>query len=251
MLRTEDLIGKTALITGGSKGIGKAIAMLLAGAGCSVAIASRNLDEVSEVARQIREQGGNALALRTDVTQKKDVVAMVEEVIREFSRIDVLINNAGTNIRKPLLELTEDEWDIVMGTNLKGVFLVGQQVGQFMVRQKKGKIINVASVAGVRGRPNLGAYCASKGGVIQLTKVMALEWAEHNVQVNAIAPTYIETPLTSEYLKQVKDQVLKRIPVGRLGTTEDLEGVVLLLSTRASDFITGQTFFIDGGGTAF
>jgi len=251
MLRAEDLQGKTALITGGSKGIGKAIAMFLARAGCNTVVVSRNLSEAGEVARQINENGGNSLALRADVTQRADVVRMVEETVNRFSSIDILINNAGTNIRKPLLELAEEEWDTVLDTNLKGIFLVGQQVGKIMVKQRGGKIINVASVAGVRGRPNLGAYCASKGGVIQLTKVMALEWAEYNVQVNAIAPTYIETPLTSQYLLQVKDQVLKRIPIGRLGTMEDLEGVVLLLASKSSDFITGQTFFIDGGGTAF
>lgn len=251
MIQANDLEGKVALITGGSKGLGKAIALILAGAGCQVAVTSRNINEAEEVAAQVRDIGQKALAIRADVSNKVEVVNMVQKTMDEFSRIDILINNAGTNVRKPLLDLAEEEWDRVINTNLKGVFLTAQQVGKIMVTQKKGKIINVASVAGVRGRPNLGAYCSSKGAVIQLTKVMALEWAEYNVRVNAIAPTYIRTPLTDEYLKQVEEQVLKRIPIGRLGTTEDLAGLVLLLSSESSDFLTGQTFFIDGGGTAF
>ncbi len=251
MIRADDLDGKIALITGGSRGLGRAMAIFLARAGCHVAVVSRNRDEAGEVARQARALGRDALAVRADVTKKEDVVDMVGKTLEKFSRIDILVNNAGTNIRKPLLDLSEEEWDTVVDTNLKGVFLVGQQVGKIMAARRKGKIINAASVAGVRGRPGLGAYCASKGGVIQLTKVMALEWADYNVQVNAVAPTYVKTPMTAEYLRQVEAEVVRRIPAGRLCTEQDLEGLVLLLASEASDFLTGQTFFIDGGSTAF
>ncbi len=250
MIQATDLEGKVALITGGSKGLGRAMALILAGAGCHVAVTSRNMNEAEEAAREARALGRKAVAVCADVTKRDNVEEMVGTTLDRFGRIDILINNAGTNIRKPLLDLSEEEWDTVLDTNLKGVFLVGQQVGRVMVEQGKGKIINVASVAGVKGRPGLGAYCASKGGVIQLTRVMALEWAERNVQVNAIAPTYVRTPLTSEYLKTVEAEVIKRIPLGRLCREEDLAGLVLLLASGSSDFLTGQTFFIDGGSTA-
>jgi len=245
-----DLKGKVALVTGGSKGIGYGMARALAQAGVNVAVTSRNLAEGAKAAGELAAFGISAEAYRADVTEKAEVEKMVASVVDKFGRIDILVNNAGMNIRKPLLELAEEEWDQVIDTNLKGIFLVGQAVGRVMVRQKKGKIINIASVAGVKGRPLLGPYCASKGGVIQLTKVMALEWVDQNIQVNAIAPTYFETPMTAGFIKEKKAEILRRIPMGRLGTDQDLAGVVIFLASEASGFITGQTVFVDGGSTA-
>ena len=189
------------------------------------------------------------MALTADVTQRSQVQDMVAQAVEKFGRIDVLVSNAGMNIRKPLLELEENEWDKVIDTNLKGVFLVGQAVGSVMVKQQSGKIINIASVAGIKGRPSLGAYCSSKGAVIQLTKVMALEWVDANVQVNAIAPSYIETPMTKDFISKKRDVILNRVPMRRLGTERDIDGALLLLSSHYSDFMTGQTIFVDGGST--
>lgn len=207
-----DLKGKTALVTGGSKGIGYGIAKALAQVGANVVVTSRNLAEGAAAADELAALGVSAEAYRADVTKKAEIEAMVASVAAKFGMIDILFNNAGMNIRKPLLDLAEEEWDQVIDTNLKGIFLVGQAVGRVMVRQKRGKIINIASVAGAKGRPLLGPYCASKGGVIQLTKVMALEWAKDNVQVNAICPTYIETPMTADFLKKKKRQSSGRYP---------------------------------------
>lgn len=245
-----DLPGKVAIVTGGTKGIGYGMARALAEAGANVVVVSRNVVEGERVAAELSGLGTAASARKADVTSKAQVDAMVESVVEQYGRIDILVNNAGMNIRKPLLELAEEEWDWVIDTNLKGIFLVGQAVGRVMVQQKKGKIINIASVAGVKGRPFLGAYCSSKGAVIQLTKVMALEWVKDNVQVNAIGPSYIETPMTSDWIKLKKDEILQRIPMGRLGTLEDLAGAVIYLASEASNFVTGQTIFVDGGSTA-
>lgn len=244
------LCGKNAIVTGGSKGIGYSMACTLAEAGANVMIVSRHGDESKKAAEKLERICSRATSFVADVTVKAEVEKMIEYALEAYGRIDLLVNNAGTNIRKPILEFTEEEWDRVITTNLKGVFLVAQAVGKVMVQQKSGKIINIASVAGVRGRPFLGAYCASKGGVIQLTKVMALEWAKDNVQVNAIAPTYVETSLTADWIKQNREEILKRIPMGRLATFQDLSGVLLFLASEASDFITGQTIFVDGGATA-
>ncbi|KKM10078.1 2-deoxy-D-gluconate 3-dehydrogenase [Clostridiales bacterium PH28_bin88] len=246
----SDLAGKVAIVTGGSKGIGYGIARALAEAGVHVVVVSRNLAEGEQVAQELAGFGIRAVARRADVTNKGEVEDMVASVVEDFGRIDILINNAGMNIRKALLDLAEEEWDRVINTNLKGIFLVGQAVGRVMVKQKKGKIINIASVAGVKGRPFLGAYCSSKGAVIQLTRVMALEWVKDNVQVNAIGPSYIETPMTADWIKVKKDEILQRIPMGRLGTMQDLAGAVIYLASEASDFVTGQAIFVDGGSTA-
>ncbi len=245
-----DLAGKIALVTGGSKGIGYGMARAVAEVGVHVVVASRNLAEGQAVAAELAGLGTRAGARRADVTSKAEVEAMVASVVEEYGRIDILVNNAGMNIRKPLLDLAEEEWDQVLNTNLKGLFLVGQAVGRVMTRQRRGKIINIASVAGVKGRPLLGAYCASKGAVIQLTRVMALEWVKDNVHVNAIAPSYIETPMTADFIKEKGEELLRRIPMGRFGTFADLAGAVIYLSSEASDFITGQTIFVDGGSTA-
>jgi NAD(P)-dependent dehydrogenase (short-subunit alcohol dehydrogenase family) len=178
---------------------------------------------------------------------------MVETVVQEFGRIDILVNNAGVNIRKPVLELTEEDWDTVLDTNLKGYFLVARAVGKHMISQGRGKVINMASILGAVALPNQLAYASSKGGVVQMTKVMALEWASHNIQVNAIAPTYFETPLVAPLRNDPERYrfIMERTPMGRWGQPEELEGTAVFLASRASDFITGQTIFVDGGWTVW
>ena len=177
----------------------------------------------------------------------------MEEALSAFGGIDILVNNAGVNVRKPVLELTEADWDRVLDTNLKGYFLVAQAVAPTMIKQKKGKVINMASILGAVGLENQLPYASSKGGVIQMTKVMALEWARHGIQVNAIGPTYFETPLVAA-LRNDPERfrfINERTPMGRWGQPEELEGTVIFLASRASDFITGQTIFVDGGWTAW
>ena len=190
-----DLSGKVALVTGGSKGIGYGMAQALAQFGANIIIVSRNLAEGEKAAQDMRDLGRKALAISCDVTSATAVDTMVEKSVEAFGKIDILVNNAGMNIRKQVVDIAEEDWDKVLNTNLKGVFLVAQRVGKEMIKQQGGKIINIASVMGVIGMPMLGSYCASKGGIVQLTKVMALEWAQYNINVNCLAPAYIRTPL--------------------------------------------------------
>ena len=251
-ITTASLHGKTAIVTGGSKGIGSAMALGLGHQGADVAIVSRNVAEGEQIAAQIRAMGRHALAIACDVTNKASVDAMVQKAMDAFGHIDILINNAGMNIRKPVIEVEESDWDTVLDTNLKGIFLVAQSVGQKMIPQKKGKIINIASIAAAVGLPNLAAYCASKGGIAQLTKVMALEWAEHNIQVNAVAPAYILTPMTQGLLENPErlNWILGMTPMGRLGTMEEVAGPVMFLASDWSNYVTGTVLMVDGGWTA-
>lgn len=247
-----DVQGKIALVTGGSKGIGLAMAQALAAYGADLVLTSRNLDECEQAAQSLREMGRRALACRGDVTIPSEVQAVVDQALKEFGRIDILINNAGMNVRKPVIEYTESEWDQVLNTNLKGVFLAAQAVGKVMIQQKKGKVINISSILGTIGMPWQVAYASSKGGINQMTKVLALEWAEHNIQVNAIAPTYIRTPMTASWLSDPEryQKILDSTPLGRVGENADLAGPVVFLASEASNYITGQVLHIDGGWTA-
>lgn len=252
MGRGFDISCRVAIVTGGSKGIGLGMAMDLAEAGADVAIVSRHLDEGEAAAEEIRWRGQKALAISADVQRPGDCEAMVRKTVDEFGRLDILINSAGTNIRKPLLEYNEDEWDAILNTNLKGLFFSSQSAAKVMIKQGKGRIVNMSSGAAKTGVPLLGPYCASKGGITQLTKVCALEWARHGITVNAIGPTYIKTPLTAEWLSDPVryDAIVSRSAIKRLGEPEDLRGLLLLLVSDASAYITGQTFYVDGGSTA-
>jgi len=246
-----DLTGKVALVTGASKGLGKALARGLAKAGTDLALCARNLDELQQTKNEIEQLGVRAEIFQMDVLNKGSIQKAVLSALGTFKQIDILVNNAGINIRKPVLEIQEAEWDQVLNTNLKGYFLVAQAVVPSMIKQKKGKVINMASILGAVGLENQSPYASSKGGVIQLTKVMALEWARHNITVNAIGPTYFETPLVAA-LRNDPERfrfINERTPMGRWGQPEELEGTVIFLASKASDFITGQTIFVDGGWT--
>lgn len=245
------LQGQVALVTGASKGLGKALAVGLAKAGADLALCARNPDDLQQARGDIEALGGRVEIFSADVLSRASIQDAVAAVLKAFGKIDILVNNAGINIRKPVLDLQEEEWDQVLNTNLKGYFLVAQAVVPDMIKRQKGKVINMASILGSVGLENQAPYASSKGGVIQLTKVMALEWARHHINVNAIGPTYFETPLVAA-LRNDPERfrfINERTPMGRWGQPEELEGTIIFLASKASDFITGQTIFVDGGWT--
>lgn len=246
-----DLSGLVAVVTGGGKGIGKQLALSLATAGADVVVAGRTLQDVDVTASEINELGRQASAHALDVTDPESSKEMAKAVLAEFGRIDVLINCAGHVAVRAALDLTEAEWDVMTDTNLKGLFFCCQAVGRVMVERGQGKIINIASALGIVGLENRAAYSASKGGVIQLTRALAIEWAPHNICVNAIAPT---TTMTGETKHLYADPAAyaeksRDIPLRRLGTPDDLVGAAVFLAGPASDFVTGHILVVDGGYT--
>jgi gluconate 5-dehydrogenase len=254
LLDRFSLRGKVALVTGGSGGIGKALALGLADSGADVIVASRGLSKIKEVEKAINDKGRRAYAVSVDVTDPKSVDDMVKNVLEKYQAIDILVNGAGLAIRKPADTFPIEDWQKVMDVNVKGTFLCCQAIGRIMIRQKSGKIINISSVRGRYGLPaGYAAYCPSKGAVDTLTRTLACEWAKHNITVNAIAPTVVETELTKELLADVEyAKTLKaRIPMGRWATTDDIVGPCLFFASDASNFVTGQILYIDGGVTTW
>jgi len=245
------MAGKVVLITGGRSGLGKAFALAFAEAGADVAICSRTVEGggLEAVADEIRKLGQRALTIRTDVSRKADVENMVMETVAELGGIDILINNAGTVVRVPLLETEEDIWDKVIDTNLKGCYYCSRAVGQIMVQRKKGSIINIASINGLRAIKGRAAYCVAKAGVIMLTRVLAREFGSYNIRANAIAPWLVETPMTESLFSDpdFTKAALAATPLGRLGKTDDIIGTALFLASDAASWITGQTIAVDGG----
>ncbi len=247
-----DLSGKVAIVTGAGRGMGYHIALGLAKYGADLVICSRTVSELETLGAEIRDLGRRVFVKEMDITRIPDIDAMVNGAVDFFGHIDILINNAGINRPQWAEEVTEENWDDVMETNLKGLFFCAQAVGKVMIKQKKGKIINVSSQAGSVGLLQRAAYCSSKGAVNQLTRVLAIEWAKHNINVNAIAPTFIETPFTAPMFQKegFKKYVLGNIPLGRVGKPEDVIGGVLYLASDASDLVTGHILLMDGGWTA-
>lgn len=247
------LTGKVALITGASRGIGEHLALALGEAGADVALASRSVEGSQAVAERIEALGRRAFVTKVDVTSVASIQAMVDAVAGHFGRIDILVNSAGLNILRPALEVSEEDWDKVLDTNLKGTFFCCQAVGRLMVARGYGRIVNIASQMAVVGWNNRAAYCASKGGVAQITKVLAVEWAQRGVTVNAVAPTFIETAMTAKMLQDeaFRQEVLRRIPMGRLGQPGEVVGAVLYLASDAASLVTGHTLLVDGGWTAW
>lgn len=252
-LELFDLTGKVAMVTGSTRGLGEVTAKALAKAGADVAVCGRNRADLDRVSSAIRDLGRKSSGFEVDVTVKDRVHEGVEQILNHFGRVDILVNNAGVNYRVPVLEFPEEEWDLVINTNLKGYFLVAQAVVPQMLERGYGKVINMSSIFGMTPLPNQLAYASSKGGVDQLTKVMALEWAKQGVRVNAIGPTYFETELVSEIRNDPErfNFINERTPMGRWGQPPELEGIVIFLASPASDFITGQTIYIDGGWTVW
>lgn len=248
-MRIFDLTGRVAIVTGGSKGLGSGMAKALAQHGADVVIVSRNAAEGEVVAEGIRSMGRRSLALAIDVQDTVALNEMAQTVKAKFGRIDILVNNAGVGVTKFALEVTEADWDKVVDTNLKGVFFCAQAVAKVMKEQNYGKIINIASVAGAVGAVAIAPYCASKAGVINLTRALAKEWARYNINVNAIGPGYIKTAINeAEMSNEVfMKKVLSSLSIKRLGELDDLSGTVVLLASEASNYITGQSIFVDGG----
>jgi NAD(P)-dependent dehydrogenase (short-subunit alcohol dehydrogenase family) len=247
-----DLEGRVALVTGASRGIGHDLVLALAAAGAKVAAAARSVADAETVAQEVRTAGGDAFGVGMDLREKASIDAAVEETGARFDRIDILVNNAGLGTNHDALHATEQEWDELFAVNVRGLFFVSQAVGKRMVDQRYGRIVNMASQAGLVGIPRHAAYGASKGAVIALTRVLALEWAPFDVTVNCVAPTFVRTPGTAARLDQPEflADVLLRIPVGRAGTTTDVAGAVIYLASDAASLVTGTVLVVDGGWTA-
>ncbi|KKM10418.1 hypothetical protein SY88_13845 [Clostridiales bacterium PH28_bin88] len=246
------LHGRVALVTGSTKGIGYGLAHGMARAGADIVIVSRNQQDCERVAEEIRATGRRAAGLAADVTENEQVTCMVDLALQEYGRIDILVNNAGTAITARAEDITEVDFDHVTGVNLRAVFFVAQAVGKQMIRQGGGVIINVASILGLVGEKQVLPYCASKGGVIQITKALALEWAKYNIRVNALCPGYVLTPINEDELKKdrIYKHIVNKIPMRRLGQIEDLVGAAVFMASDASRYMTGQSLVIDGGWTA-
>jgi 2-deoxy-D-gluconate 3-dehydrogenase len=247
--------GKTALVTGTGSGLGRAIAVALAEAGADVALTELPGREAAaeETAREVRAHGRRAAVLPLDVTKLPMIPETVDRALAELGRIDVLVNNAGLNVPRLAVDVTEEDWDRVLDVDLKGVFFTTQAVAKkSMIPRGGGKIVNIASIMGVVGYSYRAAYCSAKAGLVNLTRVLAFEWARHGITANAVAPTFVETPLTRPMFEDAafKEDVLRRIPLGRLGTPEDIAGAVVYLASPAADLVTGHTLLVDGGWTA-
>jgi NAD(P)-dependent dehydrogenase (short-subunit alcohol dehydrogenase family) len=249
-----DLTRRVAIISGGSMGLGRQMAEGLAEMGANLVLCARKKERCEAAAESLRRLGVEVLALGCDVKDKSSIDDVVEKTLARFGRIDILINNAGVSWGAPIEEMTLDQWDKVLSTNLTGTFLFCQAVAKPMTAQKSGKIINIASVAGLGGgSAELQAigYHASKGGVIAFTKDLACKWAQHNIQVNAIAPGWFPTHMSEWVIEHRKDSLLSKIPLGRFGSDHDLKGAAIFLASNASSYVTGHVLVVDGGQTAW
>ena len=248
-----DLTGRVAVITGGSIGLGRQMAEGLAEMGANLVLCARKKERCEEAAEELRALDVTTLALGCDVTNPASIQEVVDATVHRFGGIDILINNAGTSWGAPAEEMRLEHWKRVIDTNLTGTFLCSQAVGRVMIGQKRGKIINVASIAGMFGSPpELQAigYSASKGGVITFTRDLARKWAEHGIHVNAIAPGWFPTHMSEGVIERGRENILKSIPLARFGNEQDLKGAAVFLASSASDFVTGHVLVVDGGQTA-
>jgi gluconate 5-dehydrogenase len=248
-----DLTGRVAIITGGSVGLGRQMAQGLAEMGASLVLCARKKERCEQAAEELSRIGVQTMALGCDVKNPDHVKGVVEATASRFGRIDILINNAGTSWGAPVEEMRIEHWNKVIETNLTGTFLFSQAVGKFMVPQSRGKIINIASIAGLRGAPpefQAIGYHASKGGVIAFTKDLACKWGIHNIQVNAIAPGWFPTNMSQVLMERNNEAFLSKIPLRRFGNEHDLKGAAVYLSSDASDYVTGHVLVVDGGQTA-
>lgn len=247
------LEGKTAIVTGGGRGLGAQIAQGFAEAGANVVVCSRKLETCEEMSEEIKQLGVDSLALKCDVTNPEDVNRVVEKTVEKFGTIDILVNNSGATWAAPVEEMPLEAWNKVMNVNVTGTFLMSQEVGKVMIKQKRGKIINIASVAGLMGTPPIMqtiGYSTSKGAVITFTKELAVKWGKYNINVNAIAPGFFPTKMTKVLIERGKDEILAGTPLNRLGQDADLKGAALFLASSASDYITGDILTVDGGAHA-
>lgn len=243
---------KVIVITGASQGIGKSLAALLVENGAKVALVARNKEKLHEVKTELGDDSVVSV-FPSDITEVDQLSSLAENINQHFGRIDILINNAGTNVTKPAIEVSEEDWDKVLDLNLKSAFFLSQAIYPYFQKQSKGKIINISSQMAEVGYFKRAAYSSSKGGIKQLTKALAVEWASDNILVNAIGPTFIDTPLTAPMFKdkEFKNDVYSRIPLKKLAAPEDLYGAVIYLCSEASDMVTGHSLYVDGGWTSW
>jgi len=247
-----DLNDKIALVTGASRGIGYDVAKALAHAGATVVVGARDWDALETLTNEITQAGGQATAIKLDMKDLVQIRSAVEFCVDRYGSLDILVNNAGVGHAHETLDVTEADWDDMIDVNLKGAFFMAQSAGKQMIKQGSGRIINMSSQAGTVALPNAAVYCTSKGGLNMMTKVMAIEWGSLGVTVNAIAPTYIHTPGTAQWLDDPETSagILSRIPIGRFGTTMDVAGGVIFLASSAAGLINGEVLHLDGGWTA-
>ena len=252
-----DLKDKVALITGARRGMGKAHALALAGQGAIVVVTNKGIEGCQDVVDEIVSKGGEAVCFAMDVTNKAEIDQVFDEVIKKYGRLDILINNAGIFVPKSALEITEEEWDKMIDVNLKGQFLCAQRAAKEMAKNKWGRVINISSIAsGGMGIGFTGAahYAASKGGIVGMTETLAVEWAEFGINVNAIGPGAIDTPMVrepgKELSKETNEEIMLRVPLKRIGRPEEVSAMVILLASEESSYITGATFYVDGGWLA-
>jgi len=248
-----NLDDKVAIVTGSAMGIGRGMAEGLASVGATVVIADIDEGKASETARNITEDGGKAKAFKLDVTNSQQFKEVVDSVMEEFGRIDILVNNAGINRRNLCINMPEEDWKAIIDINLTGVWIGSKTVAPIMMAQKRGKIINTCSIMGFVSLPELSAYSASKGGIVQLTKTLALELVDYNIQVNAVAPAYILTDLTQKLKdnRVMYEDLIRRTPMKRFGSIEEIAGPVVFLASDLSNFMTGHTMPVDGGWLAW
>lgn len=248
----SELKGQTVVVTGGSKGLGKDIALTFAELGANVAISGRNQETLDATLEELRAHNPNCIAVAGDLSDISEVRKLIDTAATEFGTIDVLVNNAGVNIAKPAMEVTEGDWDTVLDLNLKSAFFASQAAAKYMLAQNSGCIINIASQMAFVGYIKRAAYCSSKGGMVQMTKALAVEWAQHGIRVNAVAPTFVETEFTEKQFEDAafKEDVNRRILLDGLSQPKDTSGAVLYLASTLSNFVTGETIKVDGGWTA-
>lgn len=243
-----DLTNKVAVVTGGSRGIGRAIALHLAELGAKVVVNfSGSQAKAEEVVAEIEANGGSAIAVQANVADAEDVTKLMKQAVETYGSLDILVNNAGITRDNLLMRMKEEDWDAVMNTNLKGVFLCTKAVTRQMMKQRAGRIVNIASIVGIAGNAGQANYVAAKAGVIGLTKTAAKELAARNIFVNAVAPGFIDTEMTEELPEQIKTQMLTQIPLAKLGKPEDVAKVVAFLASDDASYMTGQTLHVDGG----
>lgn len=247
-----DLKGKTALVTGGGSGLGHGYSVNLAKAGAYVFVFGRKEEPLRKTVEEICKAGGQAEVCVGDITSLKSIEETMRNIVNKKGHLDILVNNAGTEIAEPVFEVTEEHFDTIMSVNIKGTYMMAREAARYMAKQKSGKIINIASLGSFIGLADSTVYCSSKGAVMQFTKALAVELAQFNIQVNAIAPGYFMTEMTKPFFDDPKhgDWIRKRIPLGYIGTEAELAGTAVFLASRASDYITGQTILVDGGWMA-
>jgi NAD(P)-dependent dehydrogenase (short-subunit alcohol dehydrogenase family) len=252
MPKTYDLTGKVAIITGGGKGIGKAIAMGLAECGAQMVLAARDKHALDQVVDEIKQKGGRAMSIPTDLMVNDQIDNLVETTLNTYGRIDILVNNAARSFLRPLMELREDGWDKIFGTNCKAVFLLSRAVARIMSEKGGGRIINITTIGAVRGGAGMGAYHASKAALSMLTKCMAVEWASMNINVNAVGPGITKTAFSQPLWEnpETEKRLADKIPKGRIADPADMIGPVLFLCSKDADYITGESIYVDGGTLA-